>query len=339
MRQPVGLLIKYRALVGPVVLVAIFVVAARWSPFEPHGRPVATAPGDELTETAGMGWADEDWAIFDSRVRWALEQRLDTLPLGKAMAEMGRSFVGAAYVPGTLEVEGPERLVINFQGLDCVTFVENTWALASFVRVIGGALGLDAIRSLGNRALSERRYESVLRTVRYRDGRIDGYASRLHYFSDWVGDNAQRGLVRDISRELGGELDTETIDFMSTHTEAYRQLADPSLVALVEQAERRLTGAGRYFVPQKRIADVVGSIQDGDIIAATSTVSGLDVAHTGLALWVDGTLHMLHAPLVGEAVQISAVSLADRIQRIGGQDGIIVARPLIDALIADETER
>jgi hypothetical protein len=333
MSEAMERLVKYRALFGPVALVAIFLVAIRWSPFEPHRPPVLAAPGDERTVTAGVGWADEDWAIFQSKVRWALEERLDTLPLGRAMAEMGRSFVGAAYVPGTLEVDGPERLVINFRGLDCVTFVENTWALSSFVRVIGGALGLDAIRSLTNRALTEQRYESLLRSVRYRDGTIDGYPSRLHYFTDWVGDNAARGLVRDISRELGGTLDTELIDFMSTHTESYRQLSDPSFVGLVRQAEQRLTGAGRYFVPQDRIEEVAEMIQDGDIIAATSTVRGLDVAHTGLALWVDGTLHMLHAPLVGEEVQISAVSLADRIRRISGQDGIIVARPLMDPTI------
>jgi len=60
----------------------------------------------------------------------------------------------------------------------------------------------------------------------------------------------------------------------------------------------------------------------------TSTVEGLDVAHTGIALWVDGTLRLLHAPLVGEAVQISEVSLAERIESIDGQDGIIVARPI-----------
>ncbi len=333
MREAMERLMKYRALLGPVGLVAIFLIAVRWSPFEPHRPPVVAAPGDERTVTAGVRWADEDWAIFQSKVRWALEERLDTLPLGRAMAEMGRSFVGAAYVPGTLEVEGPERLVINFRGLDCVTFVENTWALSSFVRIIGGALGLDAIRSLTNRALTEQRYESLLRSVRYRDGTIDGYPSRLHYFTDWVGDNAARGLVRDISRELGGTLDTEPIDFMSTHTESYRQLGDPSFVTLVRQAEQRLTATGRYFVPQDRIEEVAEMIQDGDIIAATSTVRGLDVAHTGLALWVDGTLHMLHAPLVGEQVQISAVSLADRIQRISGQDGIIVARPLIDPTI------
>ena len=57
-------------------------------------------------------------------------------------------------------------------------------------------------------------------------------------------------------------------------------------------------------------------------------MAGLDIAHTGIALWRDGQLHLLHAPLVGGVVQVSEVSLANRIQRIGGQDGIMVARPL-----------
>ena len=84
----------------------------------------------------------------------------------------------------------------------------------------------------------------------------------------------------------------------------------------------------RHYVPQERIAEVADQIQDGDLIAATSTVAGLDVAHTGIALWKEGQLHLLHAPLVDGVVEVSEVSLADRIQRIRGQDGIMVARPL-----------
>jgi hypothetical protein len=73
---------------------------------------------------------------------------------------------------------------------------------------------------------------------------------------------------------------------------------------------------------------VAEGIRDGDIIAATSTVAGLDVAHTGLALWVDGALHLLHAPLVGDSVEISQLPLAERILELSGQDGIMVARPV-----------
>ena len=114
---------------------------------------------------------------------------------------------------------------------------------------------------------------------------------------------------------------------MSTHPDAYAQLVDTSNVSLIKETEERLSRAGRVYIPEDRIHEVVRDIHDGDIIAATSTLAGLDVAHTGLALWIDETLHLLHAPLVGEAVQISEISLAERINTIEGQDGIIIARP------------
>ena len=133
--------------------------------------------------------------------------------------------------------------------------------------------------------------------------------------------------MRDISAELHGIVDSEAVDFMSTHTDSYAQLVDISNISLIKETEERLSAADRVYIPEDRINEVVQEIHDGDIIAATSTVAGLDVAHTGLALWIDETLHLLHAPLVGEAVQISETSLAERINKIEGQDGIIIARP------------
>ena len=43
--------------------------------------------------------------------------------------------------------------------------------------------------------------------MRYRGGKRRGYASRLHYFSEWISDGARRGLVRDLGAELGGAED------------------------------------------------------------------------------------------------------------------------------------
>ena len=103
---------------------------------------------------------------------------------------------------------------------------------------------------------------------------------------------------------------------------------DKGNLEAIRATEAEISAAPRFRIPQERIADVASGIQNGDIIAATSTVDGLDVAHTGLALWVEGELHLMHAPLVGEAVQVSPVSLAERIQRIDGQDGLMVARAM-----------
>jgi hypothetical protein len=204
-----------------------------------------------------------------------------------------------------------------------VTFVETAFATARFVREPGAATLLD------DKHAAEERYAALLTELRYRGGQLSGYPSRLHYFTDWIADAEAKGLVRDVTRSLGGVRDDEPVTFMTTHPDAYRQLAgDPANVSALRGVEARLSTAGRWYVPEGRIADASPNIRDGDIIAATSTVPGLDVAHTGIALWVDGSLRLMHAPLVGDSVQISTETLAARVQRISGQDGILVARPV-----------
>ncbi|HEX6693632.1 MAG TPA: N-acetylmuramoyl-L-alanine amidase-like domain-containing protein [Longimicrobiales bacterium] len=241
----------------------------------------------------------------------AKRESLDTLPIGEIIARIGQTFVGNPYVPGTLEAEGPEKLVVNLRTFDCVTFVENTLALAR------------TIKARGDYA----RYKAELAHIRYRGGRMDGYPSRLHYFSDWIADNESKGVVRNLTRELGGIADPEPITFMTSHTDAYRQLKDTALVSEIRSAEARLTAAGRLVIPEDSIEGISDLIRNGDVIAAATNVKGLDIAHTGIALWVDGTLRLMHAPLVGSTVQISPNTLAGRIKASGSQDGIMVARP------------
>ncbi len=265
---------------------------------------------------------EEDWGIMQEQARWAYRNGLDTLPIGQIVARIGERFVGTPYAPHTLEAEGEEGLVIELQELDCVTFVENVLALARFVRSVPEAM-------LGDQMRHRAYYSGILQNIRYRDGNLDGYPTRLHYFSEWISDKDARGLARDLSAELGGVPDDEPIDFMTTHPDAYRQLGEnPAFLQALQTIEERLSSEPRHYVSQERIAEVADRIQDGDLIAATSTVAGLDVAHTGIALWKDGQLHLLHAPLVDGVVEVSELPLADRVQRIGGQDGIMIARPL-----------
>jgi len=270
--------------------------------------------------TQSGGWSRQDREIFEAKVRWADAEGLAALEPGEAIGRLAASFVGTPYTPGTLEAEGPEGLVINFREFDCVTFVENMLALTRFVREGGAAL-------LDDRAVAEARFERQLANLRYRGGVIDGYPSRLHYFSEWLTDNERMGLLRVVTGDLEPDADAEPIRFMSTHPDAYRQLAEADVLAAIERMEARLNSAApRTFVPQDRIAGVAHGIRTGDVIAATSTVEGLDIAHTGIAIRIDGRLHMIHAPLVGTSVQISEISLADRIRSISTQDGIMVGR-------------
>ena len=266
-------------------------------------------------------WTPEDWAIFASKVRSAAKDRLDTAPLAQTITQLAVSFVGTTYTPGTLEVNGPESLVINLRELDCVTFVETVLALTRFIRN-------DGIKLLDDPPAARAQYEGYLTDLRYRGGVIDGYASRLHYFSEWLSDNELKGLLRVTTHGLSPVFDEEPIQFMSTHPSLYRQLEDPKVLESIQAMEKRInTTPSRAYVPEERIGKIMSLIRDGDVIAATSTVEGLDVAHTGFALWVNGTLHLVHAPLVGSEVEISQQRLAERIQSIPTQDGIMVARP------------
>jgi hypothetical protein len=267
---------------------------------------------------------DEDWQLLRDKAIWSWELGLDTLPMGESMAFIGLSFVGTKYVPATLELPGVEEVVINLQELDCVTFVENVLALALFIRQVEPQI-------LESELETQAVYRRLLTRIRYRNGRVDGYPSRLHYFTDWILDNEAKGIVREVTAELSGVEDFRAIDFMSNHPESYRQLNSRMVFNAIQDREFYLSGLGRYRIPEDEIATRSSWIQDGDIIAATSTVDGLDVAHTGLALWRDGALHLLHAPLVGDAVEVSTLPLADRIFRIESQDGIRVVRPLESA--------
>lgn len=266
-------------------------------------------------------WTEQDYAILERTVRWAFEHGVDTLPMGERVARIGRQYVGTAYVPRTLDPAGPERLVINLRALDCVTYVEAMLTLARLVRSVSPEI-LDRPGDLMDG------YEAILASLRYRKGEIRGYPSRLHYFSEWIAHADAHGLVENVTDDLGGVADPEALDFMTTHRDAYDQLADDAVFRAVLEVEERLGAETRLYVPEERVAEVQEGIRTGDIIAATSVIEGLDVAHTGIAVWDDGVLRLMHAPLVGEAVQVSEEPLARRLLRLERQDGIMVARPL-----------
>ena len=287
------------------------------------GAPPDRVSPDSTGETAdpvAMESTPRDWEIAVDKVRWA-QSAQDGEGFGDLIGSLGETFLGTAYVPHTLEVPGEERLVVNLQALDCVTFVENVLVLARLAR----SLPPEALESSPR---FRDAFQEELTRIRYRGGVLDGYASRLHYFSEWLDDNEAKGVVDHVSEELGGVVDPSAVDFMSAHPDAYAQLEDEMVLSAIAQIEAALGEVERYYIPEDQIEARSPLIRTGDVIAATSTVAGLDVAHTGIAVWKEGSLRLLHAPLVGSSVELSEESLADRIRRIDGQDGIMVARPL-----------
>jgi hypothetical protein len=308
--------VLFRGAAGLPVLLALLSACARDAGNGEHIAPTVEQASDEaaaVTPAFAVTAQPIDSIIFEEKIAWAQQNGLATMPIGDAVAALGRTFVGSPYTPATLELEGPERLIINLRELDCVTFIENVLAIVRIVRA--GTPDYDSFRR-------------ELVRIRYRNGVLSGYASRLHYFSEWIANNAEKGIVEDATLAIGGVQDTGAIGFMTRHVDSYRQLGEPAAVEEIRRIELELSGRQRFYIPEDQIAAAAPGIRDGDIIAATSTMEGLDIAHTGFALWVNGRLHLMHAPLVGSVVEISELPLADRIRRITTQDGIMVARPL-----------
>jgi len=233
---------------------------------------------------------------------------------GRTMVNVGKTFIKTPYVAKTLEIGIAETLVVNLHGLDCTTFVENVLAFSLLLR---------------QQEKSFDAYLKNLEIIRYKDGVLDGYASRLHYFSEWIANNAEKGLLKDITDGIGGEEITKDIDFMSTHRDLYPFLADDSNFSKIKASENYLNRQVICVLAQDKIAENEHLIQTGDIIALATSINGLDVTHTGIATREkDGRIHLLHASTRSMEVEVSKKPLADYLKGIKNNTGIMVARPL-----------
>ena len=228
-----------------------------------------------------------------------------------------RSLLGVPSVAHTLEVNDREQLVVNLRQLDCTTLVETVCALTLCARE--------------GRA-DYRCFCRHLQQLRYRKGQLDGYPSRLHYFSDWIADNEEKGIVRErcSDRPPFTAVQTLRINYMSTHPQAYKALrANPGMVKQIAAQEKRLTGLKCRYIPKQQVSDAKSLrtvIADGDIIAITCSKAGLDIAHLGFAVWHDDGLHLLNASQLHKKVVEEPMTLYEYLQKHPSHTGIRVIR-------------
>jgi len=232
---------------------------------------------------------------------------------GKTMVAVGKTFIGIPYVAKTLEIGKTESLVVNLHGLDCTTYVENVLAFSLLLR--------DEKSDFDS-------FVEQLETIRYKDGKLDGYGSRLHYFTEWIRNNEQKGLLIDLTTQVGGVEIKKDINFMGTHRELYPFLKEDQNFKKILATEKELAKETFCYLPQDQIVANEHLIQTGDIIALATAISGLDLTHTGIATREkDGRIHLLHASTGSMEVEVSKLPLADYLKGIKKNIGILVARP------------
>jgi hypothetical protein len=167
-----------------------------------------------------------------------------------------------------------------------------------------------------------------LETIRYRNGKNSGYSSRLHYISWWIADSAKTGIIEEITPQISNERLSLNINFMSTHPGSYPLLAEsPEMVKEIEQFEIPYRDIEVSYIPKEKIGPYVcKEIKAGDIIAITTSITGLDVAHIGFAHYNNGTLCLLHASSNKGKVIKDTTPLSDYLANNRRHTGIRVFR-------------
>jgi hypothetical protein len=246
-----------------------------------------------------------DKQIFEEKIEYLLPYKNSSMPT--LVTEVALSFLGTPYTAGTLE-QIPETLTINLHETDCILFVESCIAMAL------------TIKQSTNPEFEE--YCTQVRKMRYRDGIVEGYESRIHYTSEWLIQNEKNNILVELSSQYGERFD-QHFSYMSTHPQSYKQLRNSDdmvrRIALIE--ERLNSSAPFYYISNKKLRSIENEILSGDIIGFISNVEGLDIAHVAIAYHDKGELHFIHASFKEKKVVIEKKKLVDY-----ASNGIRVAR-------------
>ncbi len=241
------------------------------------------------------------------------------------MLYFGKKLEGVPYVAHTLEVNKKEQLVINMREMDCTTFVETVLALSMTTKQ-------------GRTSFAD--FCTNLETIRYRNGKVDGYVSRNHYFKWWADNNATKGIVTDVlkgnaaSKTSYRRKQTINVNYMSTHSAAYAMLkGNKKDIATIASYEKATKGQTMWYIQPTYVGlsqSKLSFIHDGDILALATNKKGLDTTHIGIAFWgKDGKLHLLNASQVHKKVVFEPMTLKQYMAKHPVQIGIWVLHPTV----------
>jgi hypothetical protein len=258
-----------------------------------------------------------DQKIFKQLTDRAIAENLQARSIGDIIQTIAEQFLGVPYTEGLLDRSQTEILFTSLQEFDCVLFVETVLAMAR------GIVAEDYSPYTFTRNLQQQRYEN---------GEINGYCSRLHYFSYWIEDNQRRNIVTDITKNLGGTSLNKTLNFMSKNWKKYPKLVTSEKeYRCVQQMEARLNSTIVHYIPTNQIRSRYSELKSGDILAIATRVPGLDVTHTGFVYRsTDSEVGIIHAA-PGRGVKISS-DLETYLNRVEDAIGVMVARPIENRL-------
>lgn len=233
------------------------------------------------------------------------------------MIYFARKLCGIPYVAHTLEINKKEKLVVNLRQLDCTTYVENVLALNMCLR---------------QKAYTFKDFCHNLCKIRYRGGSKPHYTKRLHYFTDWIEDNSAKGICLELQSPVPPFSGTQQINiyYMSSNPDKYKMLKEnPDYLPVIINMEKQINKKSYKYIPKSEVKNtnlLRQVIKDGDIIAITTTLKGLDIQHIGFALWHKDGLHLLNASSIHHKVVEEPMTLYKYLQKKKTMTGIRIIR-------------
>jgi hypothetical protein len=254
---------------------------------------------------------DSDTIVINNLLKKGMESGLKE---ANALVEFyARQLLGTPYVAHTLEAD-KEVLTINVHQLDCLTFIETLYALTR--------------ATLAGR-YSWRDFAANIENVRYRGGEMGDYSTRIHYMSEWIIDNHVRGNLVEVTPDIPhADYMIKNIDFMTHHTDSYRQLKnDSAMVEKIRQHElrnHRFPYLKRSWLNDK---EVKAALLSGDFVSLVTKMEGLDVSHNGIIVVDDkGDPYLLDASMSGGKVMLESKPLFKYLERSKSNIGIRLYR-------------
>ena len=279
---------------------------ARLSPTPPTTRP-------PLSPRSIRGDSRE---IFAQWLNTSFPQKPDE-SFGRLLIRIARQQLGKPYFHEP-QTDNPEELSIVLDTFQCVSLVETSLSLA---------------RCIWKASPDEECFVNEVRKSRYRDGALEGYSSRLHYFYDWLNNNMERGRLIPLTRELGGApfkrpSNAPLFSIMTGRPERYPALLNPTTYSHIELVENALNKETVYVLRENQLKGLSPHLRDGDLVAVVTTSRGILISHTGFIIKApDGRSRFLHASSYHKKVVITENDIADYIERKSNRLGIIVYRP------------
>jgi len=212
--------------------------------------------------------------------------------IGARIQFLSAHFLGTDYVESTLIGTSRTRevFVVDFQRVDCMTFIEYVAAMSrssSFPEFLGN-----------------------LKRVRYKSGIVDFYA-RNHFFSDWRDNN--NDYIEDVTEGIGGMGTVRVLKKMNEKEDG------TAFIEGIQPVDREIS-----FIPSAAInGSVIDGLKAGDYIGIYSREPGLDVFHTGLFVRYEGVAYFRHAASKPEHRKVIDQHFREY---VAGNPGIVIFR-------------